>query len=129
MSLSPSETALGGFISDFELIRTDIVTPARRGPNRLKFGPETTNRLLSWTRVASSPRERPNTAATRETVVSRRHARQRDDHLRPERERLELRDYFEFAASDEWWGWRLEGGGDGLSRKRHGRAVTCRVRP
>ena len=42
----PSDEVVGGFISDFELIRTDIVTPARRGPKRLKLGPGTTHRLL-----------------------------------------------------------------------------------
>ena len=39
----PSHFHESGFFVDFEAIRTDVVTPARRGPNRFIEGPETTH--------------------------------------------------------------------------------------
>ena len=42
----PSHDAVGGLFSDFEAVRTESLLESRFGPNRLKFGPETTHRLL-----------------------------------------------------------------------------------
>ena len=49
-------------------LATVTAVESRFGPKRLKFGPETTQRRLSWRRVASSQRERQRTAGTRETA-------------------------------------------------------------